>query len=315
MKVHEIIRKKAIEGDVGIEVETEGARLWAPLARDPFWKGEADGSLRGEALEYVYKKPQPIGKVRESMEHLNAKFIESGSKLDYSFRTSVHVHVNVGTMEYDALLAFMYAYLVLERAITKYCGDERLGNRFCLRYEDAEGLSEAFNSMIVNGPEGLKQIPQDRYRYAAMNIDAVKKYGSLEFRSMRGTNDVDIVSNWAQALINLRDYAEALGNPKEVFEAVNHFGPVGFAQQALGNMFQVFDNPDLMSDIRYSFSITLDFPFNWADAKEAPKPKENNLQDLWVNLGFGGNNWIAQAVPAAQEFNDFEEEEEDHDED
>lgn len=322
MKVYEIIRKRAVEGDVGIEIETEGRHLWHPERNNPFWRAEQDGSLRGENLEYVYKKPLPIEKVRDSMKNLNDGFKANDSRLDYSFRTSVHVHVNVGLMEYNALLAFMYTYLILERAITKYCGEERLGNRFCLRYEDAEGLSEAVNLMMT-GPDGLKNIPQDRFRYAAMNVDALKKYGSLEFRSMRGTNDENIVSNWAQALINIRDYAEALGNPKEVFEAFIHHGAVKFAEQALGNVFAVFNNEQLGADLQYSFSITLDFPMNWEEA-QTPKKKKDNPYNIQMNAININNLWaqvdpFAPAARAADDFvveanPDFDEEEE-HDED
>jgi hypothetical protein len=298
MKVYNAIKKRAVAGDVGIEIETEGRNLWHPEG-SLVWKAEQDGSLRGENLEYIFKKPLPINDVRAAMQELNNGFEARGSKLDYSFRTSVHVHVNVGQLEFDALLAFMYAYLVLERVLTRYCGEERLGNRFCLRYEDAEGLSEAVGLLMKHGANALREIPQDQYRYAAMNIDSLRKYGSLEFRAMRGTNDEDIVSNWAQVLVNLRDYAEALGNPQEVFEAVQHFGPRKFAEQALGNMFEVFDHKDLESDIRYSFSITLDMPFAWKKEEVRNKQFENPFQPVPIY------------DPFEPEFVEVEEEEED----
>ena len=284
MKICEIIKKKPVNGDVGIEIETEGRRLWNP-AEAFYWRGEIDGSLRGENLEYIFKKPFPIEDVPKAMQELNKGFKDADSKLDYSFRTSVHVHVNVSSLEYDATLAYMYAYLLLERVLVRYCGDDRIGNRFCLRFEDAEGLSEAFNHMIEHGPQGLLNIPNDKYRYAAMNIDALKKYGSLEFRSMRGTNDEAVVSNWAQALVNLRDYAEALGNPKEVFEAISHLGPYKFAQQALGSVFDVFAYENFENDIRFSMSITFDFPFNWSNRFVEQKPEKKAApKKLWFDM-------------------------------
>ena len=280
MNIATIVKKKLVEGDVGIEIEVEGANLPGNIAQ--YWTATHDGSLRGESMEYVFKKPLAVAKVPEAMDVLNGAFKAHGSKLDFSYRCSVHVHVNVGQLDVDALIAFMYAYLLLERPLMKYCGEERIGNRFALRFEDAEALEDAIHAIIAHKARAFQFIKQDQYRYSSMNIDALKKFGSLEFRGMKGTNDKDVVSNWAKALVNLRDFSEKLGNPKEVYDYFCHFGPEKFLQDALGDVAPFFEFANAENDMRHSFSITLDFPFAWINAQDpAPEYDEEELE--WLN--------------------------------
>lgn len=277
MNIREYIGGNNYAGkDVGIEIEVEGASL-PTFIRDKFWVSTEDGSLRGEALEYVLKAPIPIDEVGSAVDHLNDKFVAKGAVLDFSFRTSVHIHVNVGELEYDQLLAFMYGYLLLEEPLMNFCGKPRKGNRFCLRLQDAEGLNNILRDMFSSHQEGLMRIPQDQYRYAAMNIDALRKFGSLEFRGMRGTNEKAIIETWAKALVHLRNFCAGLENPYQVYEAFAHFGPVAFLNRALGDVSHHFHYPRLANDVRQSFSISLDLPYAY---KDRAKQKEEEVEAM-----------------------------------
>lgn len=282
MNIQELLGVRKSEGDVGIEIECEGNNLH--ILNTLCWKSEDDGSLRGEypnsRAEYILKKPIPIDAVRGAMKEFHDHL--PNAKFDFSFRTSCHVHVNIQQLEYQELLAFMYAYLLIEEPMMQYCGQTRIGNRFCLRYADAEGLGDILYKMFSSDYQALRQIPRDVYRYAAMNVDAIDKYGSLEFRGMRGTADTDIIVTWSKALVNLREFSQKLGNPTEVFALFNHLGPEQFIKLALGDVADKF--PVLIAEMQRSFSLTLDLPFAYkayGDSKnvvEAPKKKAKYVQ-------------------------------------
>ena len=53
--MRELIGCRDAAGEVGIEIELEGHGL--PRMDFEYWRAERDGSLRGEAVELVLKKP------------------------------------------------------------------------------------------------------------------------------------------------------------------------------------------------------------------------------------------------------------------
>lgn len=272
-KLYEILGQKPNKGDVGIEIEVEGRNLTDAV--DARWVATVDGSLRGENREYVLKKPLPVGAVKEALEVLEQNLKDAGSKLDFSFRTSVHVHINCQDLTFNQYLNMLYAYFLLEEPFMTYCGKERKGNRFCLRLQDAEGMLETYNMLFRVGERGIREIPHDHVRYSAMNIEATPKYGSLEFRGMRGNLDVDNINTWVDALVRLREFAKSVDNPTEVYNLYAQREPQGFMEKVLGDLAGRFYYPRLVKDVQRSFSLSLDLPFSYAEsAKRIKEEKE-----------------------------------------
>ena len=206
-KLHEAMGVPLKKGLLGVEIECEGANLQIPS--EQFWNTEADGSLRGrfpsESAEYVLKGPQSVEFTKKALIHLNE--IQKDAQLKFSFRTSVHVHCNMQDATEDQILNTMYTYFLIENTLLRYCGDVRIGNRFCLRLGDAEELLVYIKHFIIHGFDGLRQIDENRVRYAALNMASLRKYGSLEFRGMRGTMDPEVLFPWIDAIANLKKYA------------------------------------------------------------------------------------------------------------
>lgn len=260
MKVFEILNTKQIEGDVGVEIEVEGENL-GQAAGGSIWEMKADGSLRN-GVEYVYKKALPIDKVEASLDEIN-KFMKD-SRLDFSFRTSVHVHVNCHDLEYDQLLNFVYASVLLDSVLVNYCGESRKANRFCLRLADAEGLIDSITPLFEsrNAPKANFDtlLPRNTVRYAAVNVESLGKFGTVEFRSMRGTIDKNILLPWIKGLVNIREYARKFDSPQAIFHDITNFGFTAFAQNALGDSFPMFHYPMLEQDIGLNLSLAIDLP-------------------------------------------------------
>jgi len=266
-KLHELLQQKPTNGSFGIEIETEGKNLTdvAPAQ----WKIENDGSLRGrfpdEAAEYVLRKPLELQKAIDAVTQLRKAQDDANARLNFSFRTSVHVHVNVQQLTFNQYLNMIYTYLLLEEPLVRYCGKERVGNRFCLRLQDAEGLMDYLFMLFRQGHGALKHIHGDAVRYASINVAATSKYGSLEFRSLKGNMDVDYITTWLQALDNLRSFAQEHANPQVIHDLFVNSTPEEFAEIVLGDVYPAFAYPEMEMDMRSSFSLTLELPYNFTD--------------------------------------------------
>src|SRR3546814_4523614 len=73
-----------------------------------------------------------------------------------------------------------------------------------------------------------------------MNVKALGDYGSLEFRAMRGTRDMDLIYSWAETLLNLREFAKQFDNPAEIADTFRMRGPSNFMGDALGGTSRQF---------------------------------------------------------------------------
>jgi hypothetical protein len=261
---------KPTPGIFGIEIEAEGHGLRE--VKNKWWRTEDDGSLRGnypeEKAEFVLKEPITLIDVKPALQSL-VKALE-GAEFNFSYRTSVHVHVNVQELTHVQILNLIYTYLLLEEPLMTYCGKSRKGNRFCLRLADAEGVLEVLQGMFRDG-EGSHHAAGDNVRYSAINLAALNKYGSLEFRAMRGNLDVEVLTTWVEALNKLRVFALQVENPKEILKLVEKFGAEGFMRNIMGGLYDVLAYPRMLRDIARSFSISLDLPYSYKAPVEIPE--------------------------------------------
>ena len=268
-KLHELLGLPLCKGSLGVEIECEGKNL-NPIDTDT-WRTERDGSLRGEyphcSSEYVMRQPVTALRLTKAIDELISH--QAKATLEFSFRTSVHVHVNVQEYTVDEMLAFLYACLLLEEPLMNFCGETRKGNRFCLRVKDAEGYDKTLNSLFERGWRTVRDLNGDNIRYSAINIHALKKYGSIEFRGMRGNMDRDVLIPWCNTLLNIRNTATKLGSPVAVYNEFIKKGNREFAEQMLGKHFDKFDYPDLDRDTANSFSLNIQLPHIFKNKEKA----------------------------------------------
>lgn len=287
-KLYEILNQQLAKGCVGIEIEIEGDNF--PEDVDGRWNSIYDGSLRGENREYVFKKPLPVADCKPALKALAKNLKEAGTEMNFSFRTSVHVHINCQELTYAQYLNFLYAYFLLEEPLMTFCGKTRKGNRFCLRLQDAEGMLDTYHRMFSEWENGFDLIPADQVRYSAMNIEATKKFGSLEFRGMQGCLDVDRIDTWVHALSYLREFAKSCANPTEVYEKYSELEAQGFMEHVLKEYSPQFYYARAVRDIQQSFSLSLDLPFAYGDAaKRYVPPKAKITKELFAPEAFDVN--------------------------
>lgn len=228
-----INRDTPVEGDVGVEIEVEGARLPTAVRG---WNVTHDGSLRehhGMALEYVFRAPATLKHAEKLLDNLKDSLEDSKSKVADSPRCGVHVHVNVQGLTITQLYNFFALYFIFEGVLTKFCGKQREGNLFCLRAKDAEFLVYELERALEDG-RFRNRFSNDQLRYAAMNVCSLPRYGSLEFRSMRGTTDKETVMLWTKLLVALREQAKQFEAPYQILEQVSMGGEAAILLNTFG---------------------------------------------------------------------------------
>lgn len=232
------IRRK-VSGDIGIEIEVEGYNL--PVA-GAFWRNEEDGSLKAaETREYVLSEPSSLAGAKKALNYLDKLYRVNETVVDDSVRAGVHVHINCQQLTLTELYNYITTFLVLENVLVRWCGKYREGNLFCLRSSDAEHMLDTIRLAARDNRRRFQlRFHTDEMRYAAMNLKALGDYGSVEFRTMRGTRDLDQIYLWAETLLHLREFSRQFENPMQIIEQLSFHGMEEFVRQALGKNAEVF---------------------------------------------------------------------------
>lgn len=277
--IFKLRRGAATKGDLGVEIEVEGENL--PHTQT-YWRMDHDGSLRGEAIEYVFDKPRSLKGTKEALDYLHKKFVAQNSTFHETVRAGVHVHVNAQELTIVQLYNFLTLYMLLEELLVSWCGPSREGNLFCLRTCDAEFLLDCLKESARSRDVSL--LNTDDLRYASMNVRALFSYGSVEFRAMRSTPDFDLVYKWAEILLGLREVAKEFEDPTHIISTFSEQGPVPFVNAVIkdAGVLEGVDDWDgkLFSGMRNAQDLA--YCTNWT-AKEKPKVNPFKVSEsLWV---------------------------------
>lgn len=218
----EVFRVAPVQGDIGIEIEMEGYCLPHFEGGDHNWRAVADGSLRGESMEYVMKKPVSMKHVHTHLIQLYEEFKNRDSELHPSDRCGVHVHINVQTYTQAQVLNIVTLYYILEEVLMTLLPAHRQGNMFCLRGMDAVEQMYILRKAVSRG--SWLHIAEDQVRYAAINLGSLGKYGSLEFRAYPTTDDWRPINDWVKYLYAIVQKAIQYDEPRHIVENMSAAG-------------------------------------------------------------------------------------------
>ena len=210
---------------LGIEVELEGKNLLAEGALN-HWSVVPEGSLRNGGVEFVTALGTNLDNLPKVMEEYEK--VTRNAKISPSIRTSVHIHVSVQLLTLREIYTVITAWFLIEDLLVKINGPTRVGNLFCLRNRDAEGIQRKLIEEITKRQYFRSWSVHDRY--AALNLAALAKCGTLEFRFIKGIHKSKEIEMWARALVTFVNRAKALGSPRNLLEIYENFmkTPKGF---------------------------------------------------------------------------------------
>lgn len=222
-----------IGGEVGIELEFEGNKFPKEVVSKG-WTVHTDHSLRGhDNVEYVLTRPINFTEVNGHVLAIFSDMAKYGTILDDSNRTSVHVHLNCHNFHMNRIATFAGIYFTLEEVLAEYCGEHRVGNLFCLRAIDAPDIISTLARFIKNN--GSMDIREGMH-YAGFNIHALRKFGSIEIRLMRGAMSASQVTDWVSILQRIYELSADFPSPYRVAEMFSESGPLAFFDSILGPM-------------------------------------------------------------------------------
>lgn len=215
-------------GVMGLEFECESDTN-LPNINSATWWSKTDGSLRAaHALEYVTKDPLPFNEVHGAIEQLLAKVdTQAYMPLRDSRNTSWHVHLNALHFTPVEFMTRLFTWWIIEPVMMMHCAPHRRQNLYCLQVRDAgsqlNAIGEEMFIKFATRPHSVLEMMQMHRRYCAQNITALGKYGSIEYRCMDGTLDVERIKKWTTYLHNLW-YANPFENPDHLFDTEYEHG-------------------------------------------------------------------------------------------
>lgn len=194
----------------GVEVELEGLAQAALDHSLKYWSKHEDGSLRhrnGFCKEFI--TPPIFGQDLISALREMDNF---GNKYDPALtsRTSVHVHLDVRNVSSNVLLNMIILYLIYEQAFFLQSDINRLHSNFCVPLSKSIQELERFVESIQvaeTDPEEFKMHVANFNKYSAVNIGAIGKFGSLEFRHHPGCYSFTTLLSWINSIQSLKKFA------------------------------------------------------------------------------------------------------------
>jgi len=194
---------------LGVEIEVEGAYDVREITG---WRREGDGSLRDGGLELVFSQPKRGPAAQTAIRRAINELVRARARTSY--RTSIHVHCDVESAQLrtKGLIRAIALYILLERALFAWEGNNRECNNFCVPMYKASTVLSDF-ARIVQMPPELRRDEMSTFessRYNALNLHALYKFGTLEFRHMLTDFNYSRVITWINLVTSIMGAAARL---------------------------------------------------------------------------------------------------------
>lgn len=246
---------------IGVEVEAENVKLPKGQTWDgvQYWHPHADDSLRNDGCEFAFVSPLFGADAVTAIKGLCKLAKEKGFKT--SARTGLHVHVDVRDLSLEQFRAMCVLYAMVEKMIYRWVGGNREENIFCLPWYHSEGDLDALgNAFKTNTESDVHHIFNGMLRYSGLNLQAVAKFGSAEFRHMPTTFDYERIRTWINIILSLRDAAVAwTGTPESLLKEFRTLGCMRFMSKVFPlSVLKELWYPEAQKDVIESGLITAD---------------------------------------------------------
>lgn len=247
---------------IGLEFEFENVSARALESKKavekilPFYHLTKDDSLRNNGLEFVFREPM-FGKDAVSAVHELCQWAQEQGYVS-SKRTGIHVHLDVRDVEPSQLVGMLLMYAIYEPAIYNWIGDARDENIFCLPWYQAEGgvievtrvIQAATTTTSETEKNLLKEETKRVSRYAGLNLNALHKYGSIEWRHLKTTADASRIIAWINICQMFKAGVGSLPTSDgAILRSVLDMGPRKFAYSVFGPTFKHIDYPSMEQDV------------------------------------------------------------------
>ena len=232
---------------MGVEVEMEffgnHDSVIDDIRRLLYWSRVNEGSLRN-GTEIVLGQPLMGKQLRDALVEMS-EVLHNNRRVDFNFRTSVHVHMDIRDLSHEELHNLVVLYTIWERTFFRNLFPERENNAYCIPWYKRCPQRETIAAIKENMPSMFGETD----RYLSLNLRAVRDRGSVEFRAHSGTADYQSLVDWINILMSLK--ARAIEETDEdYFYKVSNEGPEQVAYDLFGERLgSKFDTMHLHSDL------------------------------------------------------------------
>lgn len=231
---------------VGLEIEVENVLHINPNIPLGFWEIAEDGSLRNNGREFK-TVALPLNYAEYALRQLADGLNDT---VDFSVRTSVHVHQDVRGMTLNQLVCLLLTYCAVENLLFKFAGNNRRNSIYCVPLRETD-LLEKFQTKLGMA-KSLRNINMTWHKYTAFNLLPIMTFGTVEYRHMPGTLDVKRLLVWLDLLSRLKVFAykvdyETLSN--SVCELNTNSAYRHFVEKVFGEAIEYLDTRSLQEDM------------------------------------------------------------------
>lgn len=194
---------------IGIEVEVEGILdITKHVVASTNWTFVEDSSLRDNGIEFV-SKPLQIKEAPKAIAVLWTILEFSNKKNQYfSWRTSIHIHLNMRERTVSHIIRFILTYLIFEESLYEFSGADRKHSIFCLPIKESDlifSLNDFLHKKLTFKPF-INQWP----KYTGLNLHPLLDKGTVEFRHMEGTNSPERICKWIGLIAQMQKYCDTV---------------------------------------------------------------------------------------------------------
>jgi hypothetical protein len=238
-----------------------------------FWDIKEDGSLRNNGREFVTPGVIPVSLTESALTQLFACLNED---IDFSNRTSIHVHMDVRQLSLQQMVALLLVYTTVENLLFKFVGNNRRTNIFCVPIVETNLLSD----MRLDPKVFMHSIDRMWSKYSALNLLPIVSQGSIEFRHMPGTRDVHTIVTWIDMISRLKTFVYK-NSYDSIVNQILHLNSNSmyrqFVDQVFDSLVTYLDTSNLLKDMEKPVWLAKNCAsVNAFDLRVTTKPEEKS---------------------------------------
>lgn len=261
---------------IGVEVEVEGCRSTTGLDTN-LWEIKEDNSLRDNGREFTTRG----GLFGNDLDAACRNIMETAERNRWkiSERTGLHIHMDCRSLEHKEFALLCLLYALVERPLFRFIGDDRDTNVHCAPWFAAEHDLKHISAMMINeNQETWEASIKIIQRYSALNLAALSKFSTIEFRHMKTTFDPTRLRFWINVIMSLRKFAvDFMANHESLDELLMCFsgeGPTRFFQQVFQEYSEPLVYPEMERDLWAGITISQDLLYMYKNRFVAMFPDE-----------------------------------------
>lgn len=234
---------------VGIEIEVE--KMYNGANTNYYWNSKPDGSLRDSGIEFA-SIPLRGYQIPYALEYLFESIKVHDNPYHFSPRTSIHVHLNVRDMTWEQIKSLVLLYSIFEKHFFSLAGTKREASIYCV---------PLYKTTEVQYLDTLETRCGRWHKYSAINLGTmlgngdVDRLGTIEFRHLYGTDDINTIINWINNIFCLRQ-ACIQYSYEELYQRVMHMNTTSEYFQLYEKVFKDYANTRVMMKQDFEHCIT-----------------------------------------------------------